>query len=216
MKRIVISCVWPVCGLTAFCLWLTAIGPAAAQDTAQLQAELDKSRAVIQQLQAELAKSQALIQQVQAERAALQDEMAKARAVAQNQAAQFQAELEVLRTQIKTQQAELVRLMTRDIVKPPAAKPAADNPPPKIEDLPPRVDGVIRAIAGEMIEISLGSDDGLKKGHRLDIYRVVGDQGVYVGRMELVKTGATASVGKMVPDFQKKEPQKGDRVATRM
>jgi hypothetical protein len=114
------------------------------------------------------------------------------------------------------QQAELVRLMTRDTVKPPAAKPPAVAPPPKPEDLPPKVDGVIRAVNGEMIEISLGSDDGLKVGHRLDIYRMVGDQGVYVGRMELVKTAATASVGKMVSGFEKKEPQKGDRVATRL
>jgi hypothetical protein len=216
MKRVALSCTWPVCGLIAFCLWLTAIGPAVAQDAAQLQAELEKSKAAIEQLRADLAKSQALVQQLQAERAALQDEMAKARAVAQNQAAQYQAELEVLRTQIKTHQAELVKLMTRDTVKPPAAKPPADNPPPKPEDLPPPVDGVIRAVTGELIEISLGADNGLKKGHRLDIYRVVGDQGIYVGRMELDKIGPTASVGKMVSGFEKKEPQKGDRVATRM
>ena len=205
MKRIAVSCVWPICGVGAFFLWLAAAGTATAQDTAQLQAELEKSRAVIQQLQAE--------------RASLQDELNKARAIAQQvqaQVAQLQAELTVSQENNKRMQADLVRLMTRETPKPPAAKPPVDNPPPKPEDLPPKVDGVIRAITGEMLEISLGSDDGLKVGHRLDIYRVVGDQGIYVGRMELVKTSATASVGKMVSGFEKKEPQKGDRVATRM
>jgi TolA-binding protein len=214
MKRIARSCAWSAGGLTAFCLWLTALVPAAAQDAAQLQAELDKSRAVIQRLQAE--------------RAAMQDELAKVRAVAQDQAAQLRAELEQSRVTVKLLQVELTRLKQlaiededarqrlERVIAAQAGKLPDGKPLPKPEDLPPKVNGVIRAIQGEMIEISLGSDDGLKKGHRLDVYRIVNDQGIYVGRIELIKTGATESVGRMLSEVKKKEPQKGDRVATRM
>ena len=54
---------------------------------------------------------------------------------------------------------------------------------------PPKVDGIVTSVleAG-LVEISLGSDDGLRKGHQLEVYRIGGGQSTYVGRIEVVKT----------------------------
>ena len=44
------------------------------------------------------------------------------------------------------------------------------------------VDGVVTATPGAgLIEISLGSDDGLIKGHKLEVYRIGGGHNAYVG-----------------------------------
>ena len=39
-----------------------------------------------------------------------------------------------------------------------------------------------------LVEISIGSDQGLLKGHKLEVYRIGGGQSTYVGRIEVVKT----------------------------
>ena len=41
-----------------------------------------------------------------------------------------------------------------------------------------------------LVEISLGSDQGLLKGHQLEVYRIGGGQSTYVGRIEVVQTDA--------------------------
>ena len=84
-------------------------------------------------------------------------------------------------------------------------------------NVPPIVDGVITATqeAG-FVEISLGSDDGLLKGHRLEVYLATGGQSTYVGRIEVVKTAPDRAVCKIDPKFQTSNMMKGDRVATKI
>ena len=72
--------------------------------------------------------------------------------------------------------------------------------------VPPRVDGVVTATPGAgLVEISLGSDQGLRKGHRLEVYRIGGGQNVYVGRIEVVRTAATTSVCKIDPKLPEQQ-----------
>ncbi len=79
---------------------------------------------------------------------------------------------------------------------------------------PPRVDGVVLAVPGDkLVEISIGSDDGLRKGHRLEVYRVSGESSTYVGRIEVVKTSPARSVCKIDPKYQNSQVREGDRVA---
>jgi uncharacterized protein YhaN len=82
---------------------------------------------------------------------------------------------------------------------------------------PPRVDGVVTAaMEGNLVEISIGSDMGVRKGHQLEVYRVAGGQSTYVGRVEVVQTSPDKSVCKMDPKFQNSNVMVGDRVASKI
>ncbi len=67
-----------------------------------------------------------------------------------------------------------------------------------------------------LIEISLGSDDGLAKGHRLEVYRISADSSAYLGRVEVISTQVERSVARVLPEFQKGVIQKGDDVASQL
>jgi multidrug efflux pump subunit AcrA (membrane-fusion protein) len=83
--------------------------------------------------------------------------------------------------------------------------------------VPPVVDGIVTATpGGGVVEISLGADDGLLKGHLLEVYRISGGQSTYVGRIEVVKTAPDRSVCKIDPKFQNSNVMKGDRVASKL
>ncbi|MGD0517511.1 MAG: hypothetical protein ABSA26_08255 [Thermoguttaceae bacterium] len=86
-----------------------------------------------------------------------------------------------------------------------------------ISGTPPSVEGLVEAVlGGGMTEISIGSDSGVQKGHKLDVYRVAPTGNKYVGRIEVLKTAPDKSVCKIIPSFQQSEVQKGDRVASKI
>ena len=87
-----------------------------------------------------------------------------------------------------------------------------------VDGLPPRVDGKILALGdgGLLVEISIGSDDGLRKGHMLEVFRLRGDTSKYLGRIEVLNTEPDRAVAKVIPEFRKATFQKEDRVATRL
>ncbi len=62
-----------------------------------------------------------------------------------------------------------------------------------------------------MLEVSLGSDDGLLVGAKLEVYR--GSK--WLARVEILRTETDRSVAKIIPGFQKGPIQKDDDVATR-
>ena len=66
------------------------------------------------------------------------------------------------------------------------------------------------------MEISLGSDMGIRKGHHLEIFRIAGGQNTYVGRVEVVQTSPDKSVCKVDPKFQNANVMVGDRVASKI
>ncbi len=83
-----------------------------------------------------------------------------------------------------------------------------------IDQIPPKLDGVITSVRGTgLIEVSLGSDEGLRRGHLVDVYT---SQGGYLGRASVVETSHDRSVAKIIPEFQQGVMRKGDRVATRL
>jgi hypothetical protein len=86
-----------------------------------------------------------------------------------------------------------------------------------LANVPPPVDGLITATPGAgLVEISIGSDMGLVKGHQLEVYRVGGGQSTYVGRIEVVKTAPDKAVCKIDPKFQNANILVGDRVASKI
>lgn len=81
-----------------------------------------------------------------------------------------------------------------------------------VDGIPPRVQGKVLAVnRDDLIEISLGADDGLRTGHTVEVYRA----STYLGRVEVINTSADRAVGKILPNFRKGAIQKGDDVATR-
>jgi len=83
--------------------------------------------------------------------------------------------------------------------------------PPK--GLPPRIEGKVDAVSkNNLIEVSLGSDDGLRKGHTVEVYRGRN----YLGRAQVLETAPDKAVAKILRQFRKGSVQKGDRVATRL
>lgn len=80
----------------------------------------------------------------------------------------------------------------------------------------PTVDGLVsqvrRSGGAQFVEVTIGSDDGLTTGTKLEVYR--GDR--YLGRLDVVSTSPDKSVGKVDRRFLQGQIQEGDRVATRI
>ena len=84
---------------------------------------------------------------------------------------------------------------------------------PGVDEVPPRVDGIVTAVGGkDLIEISLGSDDGLRAGHTLDVFR----NNSYLGRVKIVRTEPDKAVAEILGAYRKGIIRKGDRVATKL
>lgn len=89
--------------------------------------------------------------------------------------------------------------------------------PALYNDVPPPVDGVVVATPGQgLIEISVGADDGLVKGHRLEVYRTTADENKYLGRVEVVRTTPDRAVCQILPEFNRAAMAQGDRVASNL
>jgi hypothetical protein len=91
-----------------------------------------------------------------------------------------------------------------------------EQAPPR--DIPKRVpadvEGVIKDVDAKsgLVTITIGSDAGLQKGQKLEVYRLK-PAPKYLGQIEIIDTTATRSVGKPVGEM--KDPvQKGDSVGS--
>lgn len=85
------------------------------------------------------------------------------------------------------------------------------------DNIPPKLDGIVLAARSNgLVEISLGSDDGLRKGHLAYIYRQQKGQSKPVAKIEVVEVTPDKSVGKVIPEFRLGPIERNDRVATRL
>jgi hypothetical protein len=79
----------------------------------------------------------------------------------------------------------------------------------------PTVEGVVsqirRTAGAQLVEVTIGSDDGLKEGNTLEVSR--GSK--YLGRLAIIQTSPDKSVGRVDRKFQQGQIQEGDRVRTR-
>jgi hypothetical protein len=80
----------------------------------------------------------------------------------------------------------------------------------------PTVEGIVskieRKAGGQLVEITIGADDGLKTGNTLEVSRGA----KYLGRVEIIQTSPDKAVGRVDRTFQQGQIQEGDRVATRI
>lgn len=84
--------------------------------------------------------------------------------------------------------------------------------PSRYTDKPPKgVAGIVLAAPQNgLVEVSIGSDDGLLVGHRLDAYR----GSTYLGKIEVIRLVPDKAVCKVLPEFRKGIIQANDRVST--
>jgi hypothetical protein len=79
--------------------------------------------------------------------------------------------------------------------------------------VPPSLDGIVTAVGeSNLIEVSLGSDDGLRVGHRLEVFR----DSSYLGYAVVLKTDPDRAVAQVDEKTQRGLIKVRDRVATRL
>lgn len=79
--------------------------------------------------------------------------------------------------------------------------------------IPPQLDGVVTAVgASNLIEVSLGSDDGLRTGHRLEVFR----DNTYLGYAVVRRTDPDRAVAEVDERTQRGQIKVSDRVATKL
>ena len=77
---------------------------------------------------------------------------------------------------------------------------------------PPKLDAIVTAVGERnLIEISVGSDDGLRVGHRLEVFH----ENAYLGYAVVLKTDPDRSVAQIDEKSQRAPVQVRDQVATR-
>jgi hypothetical protein len=82
-----------------------------------------------------------------------------------------------------------------------------------VKHIVPIVDGLITAVNDkDLVEVSIGSDDGLKPGHVLQVYRGK----TYLGEIEIRSTGPDRSVGLINKKMQRGRMAKGDNVTSKL
>jgi hypothetical protein len=108
--------------------------------------------------------------------------------------------------QLTSQVADYTSIMRSSGVDP-------DTPPDAVV---PRVDGLVSQVkqsAGQqLVEVTIGADDGLKQGHTVEVFR--GDK--YLGRLAILKTSPDRAVGRVDRRFQQGQILEGDSVKTRL
>ena len=77
--------------------------------------------------------------------------------------------------------------------------------------IPPRLDGLVMGVREDVVVVSLGTDDGIREGHVLDIYR--GDR--YIGKAVVTIAQFDKSAARISADFRRDLVQEGDHVTTK-
>jgi hypothetical protein len=216
---------------------LTAEKVAAVQALAKLYnehnllaAEVDQLRSDLDQSDQERRRAIAGMEENEKRLAALRDEiegteqtpgLRQKRAQAEQQREQYFNEMVRLTNYWHQAVGELKRLRDYQQVLRQDFDKAAEvlrkfelKPEPELyAEQPPPVDGFVQATLGDkLVEINLGSDDGLLPRHMLEIYNSAG----YVGRVEVVQTEPDRSVCQIVPGYQKSRVRKDDLVTSRL
>ena len=109
---------------------------------------------------------------------------------------------------LKTRNEQLATLVARAKLLAQQFNVSLEN----FDQRPPSMRGEVLAIDQDnRVEISLGSDDGLRAGNMLEVFR----DSKYLGRMQVLETHPHRAVGKILKEYQQDVIHTGDEVATR-
>jgi hypothetical protein len=94
------------------------------------------------------------------------------------------------------------------------------SPAPRVEGIVEEIKPARRQGASELVEISLGSDQGLKKGHEMTVYRTglnkPGQRPKFLAKIVIVNTTPDKAVGEVIESTRNGVIQKGDNVTTKL
>jgi len=76
----------------------------------------------------------------------------------------------------------------------------------------PELEGSVSVVGKDMVEISLGSHDGIRKNVDLEVYR----DATYVGRVRVIDVMPDKAFAKPIKDYMKDVIRRGDRVGTKL
>ena len=109
---------------------------------------------------------------------------------------------------LKTRNEQLATLVARAKLLAQQFNVSLEN----FDQRPPSMRGQVLAVDQDnRVEISLGSDDGLRSGNMLEVFR----DSKYLGRMQVLETHPHRAVGKILKEYQQDVIHTGDEVATR-
>ncbi len=82
-----------------------------------------------------------------------------------------------------------------------------------IAKIQPRLDGEVASVDRDLnlVVVTLGLDDGLREGHKIEIYR----GGKYVGSALVLKSDPNRASARLIPESMQKLVQQGDNVTTK-
>lgn len=82
-----------------------------------------------------------------------------------------------------------------------------------LDQSPPPVTTTVAGVSREgLVEINLGSHDGIRQGHQLDVVR----EGRFLGRIQIIETGPDKAVGQIMRDYHNQQIREGDTVTSRL
>jgi uncharacterized protein YhaN len=130
----------------------------------------------------------------------------------------LQEELNAVRVEVARLQNSNLALAEKNALAMEALRHVNINPESdyKSQRPPTGFRGHISAVQGnEVVEIYGGSDQGLRKGHKLEVIRGGAGQGAeYIGRIEVVQTAFDKSVCRVMKEMLRKPMQRGDNVVS--
>lgn len=82
-----------------------------------------------------------------------------------------------------------------------------------IANIQPRLEGEVASVDRDLnlVVVTLGLDDGLREGHRIEIYRGAN----YVGSALVLKSDPNRASARLIPESMQKLVQQGDNVTTK-
>jgi len=155
---------------------------------AQQDAEVSDLKSANSQLAADIAEKFSLVRSLTNQRYDLQNQLDALQGLNKDLSADI-----AVRTKVMNHIGADKNMLTRDIV--------------------PKLDGVVTKTddSAELVAIGLGTDDGLRIGHQMDVYR--GDK--YIGKVTVTKTDFNVSVARTIKDFMQDNVREGDHVTSR-
>lgn len=108
-------------------------------------------------------------------------------------------------------------LRLNDLPSDPSAYASLAEPPPPVEGLVVATKKN-KTNRTEFVEVSIGSDDGLQKGHELDVFRAgsSGRKTQYLGRIRVVYITPDRAVGHVIETAKNGIIERGDNVTTKL
>jgi hypothetical protein len=202
---------------------------AAQQDVRKLESErvalVNQNTAIqreVDQLRAQRRENDALVKATEENNNRLTEEVVKLRdLIRENQQARDEAFATTLKatSQLHTTAGDLATTKERNeqLVQQVASLNRSVlehgiNPnEPVTDQVRGKITATRRADGGQLIEITVGADDGIRPGGTVEIFR--GDR--YLGRAEILRAEPDKAVGRILREFQQGQIQEGDDVATK-